>query len=58
MDNFDIKILSKLLNNCRESDRQIGMDIGMSGGAVNARIHRMQKMNSLRNFSLKLNHQY
>ena len=26
MDNFDIKILSKLLNNCRESDRQIGID--------------------------------
>ena len=32
MDNFDIKILSKLLNNCRESDRQIGIDLGMSGG--------------------------
>ena len=44
MDNFDIKILSKLLNNCRESDRQIGIDLGMSGGAVNARIRKMQKL--------------
>ena len=44
MDNFDIQILSKLLNNCRESDRQIGIDLGMSGGAVNARIRKMQKL--------------
>ena len=44
MDNFDIEILSKLLNNCRESDRQIGIDLGMSGGAVNARIRKMQKL--------------
>ena len=44
MDNFDIQILSKLLNNCRESDRQIGIDLGISGGAVNARIRKMQKL--------------
>ena len=37
MDNFDIQILSRLLNNCRESDRQIGRELGMSGGAVNSR---------------------
>ena len=54
MDNFDIKILSKLLNNCRESDRQIGMDIGMSGGAVNARIHRMQKNELIKKFFIKV----
>jgi len=54
MDNFDIKILSKLLNNCRESDRQIGMDIGMSGGAVNARIHRMQKIELIKKFFIKV----
>ena len=34
MDNLDMKILSRLLNNCRESDRQIGMELGISGGAV------------------------
>jgi len=42
MDNLDIKILSRLLNNCRESDRQIGIELGMSGGAVRARIRKMQ----------------
>ena len=54
MDNYDITILSKLLNNCRESDRQIGMDIGMSGGAVNARIHRMQKIELIKKFFIKV----
>ena len=29
MDNLDIKILSRLLNNCRESDRQIGIELGI-----------------------------
>ena len=43
MDNLDMKILSKLLNNCRESDRQIGMELGISGGAVRARIKKMEK---------------
>jgi len=34
MDNLDMKILNKLLNNCRESSRQIGIELGISGGAV------------------------
>ena len=38
LDSLDMKILSRLLNNCRESDRQIGKELGMSGGAVSARI--------------------
>ncbi len=42
MDNLDIKILTRLLNNCRESDRQIGIELGISGGAVRARIKKMQ----------------
>ena len=54
MDNFDIKILSKLLNNCRESDRQIGIDLGMSGGAVNARIRKMQKLEILEEFIVQV----
>jgi len=54
MDIFDIKILSKLLNNCRESDRQIGMDLGMSGGAVNARISKMQKLEIIEEFFIKV----
>ena len=43
MDNLDMKILSRLLNNCRESDRQIGIELGISGGAVRARIQKLQK---------------
>ena len=39
MDNLDMNILSKLLNNCRESNRQIGMELGISGGAVDAGGH-------------------
>ena len=54
MDIFDIKILSKLLNNCRESDRQIGIDLGMSGGAVNARISKMQKLEIIEEFFIKV----
>ncbi|HJL67683.1 MAG TPA: AsnC family transcriptional regulator, partial [Nitrosopumilus sp.] len=41
MDNLDMNILSKLLNNCRESNRQIGMELGISGGAVKVRIQKM-----------------
>ena len=45
-----MKILSRLLNNCRESDRQIGMELGISGGAVRARIKKMEKMELLKIF--------
>ena len=54
MDNFVIQILSKLLNNCRESDRQIGIDLGISGGAVNARIRKMQKLDIIEGFVIKV----
>ena len=54
MDNLDIKILSRLLNNCRESDRQIGIELGISGGAVHARIQKMQKSGIIEKFSLKV----
>lgn len=51
MDNLDIKILSRLLNNCRESDRQIGIALGVSGGTVNARI---RKMSAIERFTIKV----
>ena len=54
MDNFDIQILSRLLNNCRESDRQIGIELGMSGGAVNSRIRKMQKLEIIEKFVVKV----
>lgn len=49
-----MKILSRLLNNCRESDRQIGKEIGISGGAVRARIKKMQKSGVIEKFAIKI----
>lgn len=54
MDNLDIKILSRLLNNCRESDRQIGKKIGISGGSVRARIRKMEDSQIIENFTIKV----
>jgi len=49
-----MKILSKLLNNCRESDRQIGKKIGISGGAVHARIQKMEEKKIIEEFFIKV----
>ncbi len=54
MDNLDMKILSRLLNNCRESDRQIGMELGISGGAVHARIRKMEEKKIIEEFFIKV----
>jgi len=54
MDKLDMKILSRLLNNCRESDRQIGIELGMSGGAVRARIRKMQERKIIEEFFIKV----
>ena len=54
MDNLDMKILSRLLNNCRESDRQIGMKFGISGGAVRARIRKMEEREVIGEFFIKV----
>ena len=54
MDNLDIKILSRLLNNCRESDRQIGKDLGISGGSVRARIRKMEEAQIIESFTIKV----
>jgi DNA-binding Lrp family transcriptional regulator len=54
MDNLDMKILSRLLNNCRESDRQIGIELGISGGAVRARIQKMEKREIIEEFFVKV----
>ena len=54
MDKLDIKILSRLLNNCRESDRQIGKELEISGGAVNARIQKMEKMKIIEKYTVKV----
>ena len=49
-----MKILSSLLNNCRESDRQIGKKFGISGGAVGSRINKMVKSGLIENFCMKV----
>ena len=54
MDNLDIKILSRLLNNCRESDRNIGKELGISGGAVRARIKKMEESKMIEKFTIKV----
>jgi len=54
MDNLDMKILSRLLNNCRESDRQIGIELEISGGAVRARIRKMQEKKIIEEFFIKV----
>jgi DNA-binding Lrp family transcriptional regulator len=43
-----------LLNNCRESDRQIGKKLGISGGAVRARIQKMQEKKVIEKFTIKV----
>jgi DNA-binding Lrp family transcriptional regulator len=42
------------LNNCRESDRQIGKKIGISGGSVRARIRKMEDSQIIENFTIKV----
>jgi DNA-binding Lrp family transcriptional regulator len=54
LDRLDLKILSALLDNCRESDRQIGSKIGVSGAAVKSRIEKMLKNKTIENFALKI----
>jgi len=54
MDNLDMKILSRLLNNCRESDRQIGIELGISGRAIRARIQKMEKREIIEEFFVKV----
>jgi len=54
LDNSDIRILSRLLNNCRESDRQIGKELGISGGSVRARIRKMEDAHVIENFTIKV----
>ena len=49
-----MKILSRLLNNCRVSDRHIGKEIGISGGAVRARIRKMEHSGVIEKFAIKI----
>lgn len=54
LDSYDLKILSILLDNCREPDRQIGNKIGISGVAVKSRIEKMIQNGIIEDFALKI----
>lgn len=54
MDKLDIEILSRLLNNCRVPDSQIGKDLGVSGVAVKSRIQKMIRRKVIGEFALKI----
>jgi len=54
LDKLDLKILSTLLDNCRESDRQIGNKIGISGASVKLRIEKMIQNGIIEDFALKI----
>jgi len=54
LDKLDIEIIHLLLDNCRESDRQIGNKIGISGAAVKSRIKKMIQSGMIENFTLKI----
>jgi len=49
-----MKILNLLLDNCRESDRQIGKNIGITGAAVKTRIQKMEKNGVIEKYTLKI----
>jgi len=49
-----MEILSRLLNNCRTPDSQIGKEIGISGVAVKSRIQKMMKQKIIEQFTLKI----
>ncbi len=54
IDKKDLFILSSLINNFRQSDRQIGMQLDISGGAVRARINKMTKEKVIDDYYLKV----
>lgn len=54
LDKLDVDILHTMLDNCRESDRQIGTRIGISGAAVKSRIAKMIKNGIIEDYTLKI----
>jgi DNA-binding Lrp family transcriptional regulator len=54
MDKLDMQILSRIVDNCRTPDRQIGKEIGVSGVAVKSRIQKMIEKKIIEEFALKI----
>ena len=49
-----MRILSHMINDCRMPDRQVGLRVGLSGGAVRSRIERMEREGVIRGYVLKV----
>lgn len=49
-----MRILSQLLDNCRKSNRQIGKELGVSGGTIMSRIKRMKESQVIEKFAIKV----
>jgi DNA-binding Lrp family transcriptional regulator len=54
MDKLDMQILSRIVDNCRTPDRQIGKEIGISGVSVKSRIQKMMEKKIIGEFALKI----
>jgi len=52
-----MRIISKLSEYCRESDRHVGNKLGISGGTVRQRIQKMVSSGVVRGFALKIDPQ-
>lgn len=54
MDDLDIKILGRLLNNCRQPTRQIAIETGKTSVTINSRIQRMQEDGFIEEFAVRV----
>ncbi len=54
MDDLDIRILGRLLNNCREPARQIAIGTEKTSATINSRIQRMQEDGVIEGFTVKV----
>ena len=54
MDSTDMGVLACLLNDCRMADRQVGLRVGLSGGAVRSRVERMERGGLVTRYVLKV----
>ena len=54
MDYLDIKILGRLLNNCRESARQIAIGTGKTSVTINSKIQRMREEGVIEKFAVRV----
>ena len=54
MNDLDIKILARLSNNCREPDKHMGTELGVSGNGVKKKIKKMMENHIIEKFSVKI----